>query len=155
MKKSTKISPRKTKSNRTQWTAQFLVAAELVRRGYVVAFTMGNHSPVADLMVGVKDGGNQFWVDVKGSSASAAWLVKKKASAADLFYVLVLVGQSREQDRFFILTQGEANRLADEYRMGHPRQKTTNPDGFNWGDALPFEGRWERLPPPHDREIES
>jgi hypothetical protein len=36
----------------TQWAAQFLVAAELTRRGHTGAFTMGNNTPVADLMVG-------------------------------------------------------------------------------------------------------
>jgi hypothetical protein len=29
------------KAARTEWAAVFLVAAELVRRGYVVSFTMG------------------------------------------------------------------------------------------------------------------
>jgi hypothetical protein len=42
--------------NRTQWAARFLVAAELVRRRYVVAFTKGNTNPMADLMVGLPRG---------------------------------------------------------------------------------------------------
>lgn len=56
------------KRMRTQWATQFLVASELVRRDYTVSFTMGNHTPNADLMVGTPSG-KQFWVDVKGRSA--------------------------------------------------------------------------------------
>ena len=54
------------KRQKTQWTAQYLAASELARRGYTVSFTMGNQTPVADLMVGNLQSGNQFWVDVKG-----------------------------------------------------------------------------------------
>ena len=35
------------KGRQTQWAAQFLTAAELVRRGYTVSFTMGNSTPVS------------------------------------------------------------------------------------------------------------
>jgi hypothetical protein len=35
---------RTARAQRTQWTAQFLAAAELVRNGYVVSFTMGNNT---------------------------------------------------------------------------------------------------------------
>ena len=54
------------KASQTEWTAAFLAAAELVRGGYVVSFTMGNRTPMADLMVGNPKNGDQFWVDVKG-----------------------------------------------------------------------------------------
>jgi hypothetical protein len=37
------------KGRQTQWATQFLVAAELIRRGYTVSFTQGNNTPVADL----------------------------------------------------------------------------------------------------------
>ena len=33
-----------------QWAAQFFVAAELTRRGYIVSFTLGN-APETDLHV--------------------------------------------------------------------------------------------------------
>jgi hypothetical protein len=59
-----------TKRVQTQWAAQFLAASELVRRGYTVSFTMGNHTPDADLMVGAPSY-RQFWIDVKGLSSKA------------------------------------------------------------------------------------
>ena len=65
------------KRGRTQWASQFLAAAELIRRGYVVTFTTGNNTPLADLMVGTHTG-EQFWVDVKGLSSKDSWNVKPK-----------------------------------------------------------------------------
>jgi hypothetical protein len=50
---------------RTQWAAQFAVAAELCKRGYEVSFTMGNATPVADLML-VSPLKRMFLIDVKG-----------------------------------------------------------------------------------------
>jgi hypothetical protein len=71
------------KRMRTQWAAQFLVASELVRRGYTVSFTMGNHTPDADLMVGVPRG-EQFWIDVKGLAAKNSWAVRPKPKHKNL-----------------------------------------------------------------------
>jgi hypothetical protein len=34
---------------------------------------MGNHTPVADLMVGHLATSTQFWVNVKGLSSSSSW----------------------------------------------------------------------------------
>jgi hypothetical protein len=49
-------------AGRTQWAAQFAVASELCKRGYEVSFTMGNSTPLADLMV-VSRNGAMFLVD--------------------------------------------------------------------------------------------
>jgi hypothetical protein len=129
--------------SRTQWAAQFLAAAELVRRHCIVSFTMGNSTPMADLMVGLPDG-RQFWVDVKGLSGPNAWLVKPKPAMTALYYILVLAGRERAGDRFFILRQSECNELIRSYLEGHPTAKPI--PSFNWGDAFPFENRWDTLP---------
>jgi hypothetical protein len=78
------------KTNKTQWATQFLAAAELVRRKYIVSFTMGNATPVADLMVGMQDG-RQFWVDVKGLQARNSFFIRPKPDHLNLFYVFVLL----------------------------------------------------------------
>lgn len=127
-----------------QWVAQFLIAAELERKGYDVAFTMGNHAPVTDLMAGHSTTGVQFWVDVKGQWAPNAWWGKAKPPRLNLFYVLVLVGPIGNLDRFFILDQLEFNNLVEQYRVTHPNQKPVG--GFNWGDPQKFEGQWQKLP---------
>src|SRR5689334_12260291 len=104
------IEPRgsaKERRRSVQWAAQFLVAAELERAGYDVAFTMGNSTPVADLMVGNPVNGDQFWVDVKGLQSRTAWWGKPKPKRPNLYYALVIVGADRNNDMFFILTQTE------------------------------------------------
>jgi len=96
---------KKSKGINTQWAAQFLVAAELTRRGYTVSFTMGNNTPFADLMVGAPTG-KQFWVDVKGLAQKSPWLLRPKSHHPELYYVLVyltpLANQPnvRQPDRF-------------------------------------------------------
>ena len=131
------------KAQRTQWSAQFLVAAELVRRGYTVSFTMGNHTPQADLMVGRLSSSVQFWVDVKGLSSNSPWLIKPKAPLKNLFYVLTRVGALREEDRFFVLSQSETNKLIGVNHAAHPADQT---NGFGWKAPHKYEGKWDRLP---------
>ena len=127
-----------------QWAGQFLVAAELERNGYDVAFTMGNTTPIADLMVGHSATGEQFWVDVKAQWEENAWWGKAKSLRLKLFYVLVKVGKIYGDDRFFILNQLEFNTLDEDYRLAHPTQKPVG--GFDWNYPIPYEGHWEKLP---------
>jgi hypothetical protein len=142
---------RTAKAQRTQWAAQFLAASELVRRGYVVSFTMGNHTPTADLMVGIPNGGTQFWVDVKGLSSNNAWLITPKPQHENLFYILVRVGirsgENRKNDRFFILSQKEMNQLLDEARAEREaRNSTDKTEGFGFRHPRDYEDRWGSLP---------
>ena len=138
------------KGRQTQWATQFLAAAELIRRGYTVSFTQGNNTPVADLMVG-SPSSKLFWVDVKGLSSKNPWLITPKAPRGELFYVLVLLSplaqnpKERTPDRFFILTQAEANDLESAYRQAHPKDKGAIP-GFAFADAAGCEDCWEKLP---------
>jgi hypothetical protein len=57
----------KVKRCSVQWAAQFFVAAELTRKGYIISFTLGNTSET-DLHVSNIDLSTQFRVDVKGHS---------------------------------------------------------------------------------------
>jgi hypothetical protein len=138
------------KGHQTQWATQFLAAAELIRRGYTVSFTQGNNTPVADLMVG-SPSSKLFWVDVKGLSAKNSWGIKPKELRDDLFYVLVLLSRltekpkKREPDRFFILSQPEANEIEEAYRKTHPNDKGKFP-GFNFSRAIAHEDLWDKLP---------
>ncbi len=138
---------RTAKTGRTQWTAQFLAASELVRQGYTVSFTMGNHTPDADLMVGTVDG-RQFWVDVKGQASRGSWLLGRKADRLNLFYILVLVGLTRERDEFYILNQSDVNHLTAKYAKEHPNQKNIKGlEGCGFRDVADFKNGWETLPP--------
>jgi len=135
------------KRHHTQWGAQFLVAAELERRDYTVSFTMGHNTPIADLMVATRNG-VQFAIDVKGQASKSSWNVREKKLWPNLFYILVYFPRAPEADsidRFFILTQAEANQLVAKYRQSHPGDRGKAP-GFGFSDPIAFENRWDTLP---------
>jgi hypothetical protein len=132
----------------TQWGAQFLVAAELERRLCTVSFTMGHNTPVADLMV-ASPSGNQFAVDVKGLSGKNSWNLRQKTPRQNLFYILVYFppngSKNCSADRFFILTQAEADQLVTTYQKNHPGD-TGKAQGFAFNDPAQYEGDWSKLP---------
>ena len=130
----------------TQWTAQFLVAAELVRRRYVVSFTMGNDAPNADLIVSHEGRRTPFWVDVKGSVRRNGWFIKQKPHLDRLYYILVEIAKERKDDLFFILSQEELANAVREYsgthdvKLGHEKVRIGKVEE-RYG-----EGNWKRLP---------
>lgn len=138
--------------HRTQWAAQFAVASELCKRGYEVAFTMGNH-PSVDIMV-VSPKGVAFGIDVKGLYKRNFFVVKPKEIRADLFYVLTFVPDNAP-NQFFILSQDEANRAVAE-GLEHSRKVAAakgksagEADSFpciGWKAAHQFDGKWRTLP---------
>lgn len=123
----------------------------MCKRGYEVALTLGNH-PDIDLMV-ISPNGRQFLVDVKGQYKPNFWPVRKKEPRGNLFYVLALV-PPRERNRFFILTQDQANRgIAADWARSRARRKAKglagDPrdfPGIEWKFAEDFEDSWEALP---------
>ena len=133
----------------SKWTAEYLVAAELSRRGYTLAFTQGSHTPDYDLIIAPKHGA-VFKIDVKGQAAKGSWLLRPKENQDELYYVLVYAPpgeKPRPSDRFFILTQQEANDKVKAYDQAHPNQKSDIP-GFDFRDVATseFEDRWDKLP---------
>jgi hypothetical protein len=108
---------------------------------------MGNHTPMADLMVGNPETGDQFWVDVKGLSAPNSFPIGSKADHKNLFYILVLVGGDRSKDEFFVLSQAEVKAEIRKYNDAHPNAKPTpSLDGVGYRTARPFKDRWNILP---------
>ena len=133
------------RNRRTQWAAQFAVASELCKRGYEVAFTMGNCTPVADLMVISPMERTPFLVDVKGLYAKNPWVISRKPKRDQLFYVLSFVPDDAPNE-FFILTQEEVlNYISAELvRLGRPQDYPMT--GILWKQALAHLNRWEVLP---------
>jgi hypothetical protein len=110
---------------------------------------MGNRTPIADLLVAHVPTRSQFMVDLKGQSSRSQWIIGIKEDVPTLFYILVLVGTARANDRFFILRQDEAKRTIRENAEAHPDQKPLNPkgfSGFSFSAAVPSEDRWDKLP---------
>lgn len=137
------------KKYQTQWAAQFYVAAELTRRGYLVSLTMGN-APVADLLV-VSPKQTTFQIDVKGQSTRNFWLIQRRepTECGGLFFVLVYLPKDSEPPRFYVLSGAELMKRRDEYEQ---RVKTAgseyqdNLGGINWSTAFEYENRWKDLP---------
>jgi hypothetical protein len=138
-----------SKRFQTHWTAQFYVAAELTRRGYQVALPSVKERGT-NLFVTTPDGNTQFEVEVKGLSAHSFWLVEKRDSVANLYYVLVyLPGNVAKSPQFFVLSGAEMMKKRAEYRThiesigGKYRDDM---GGINWSTPFPFENRWNILP---------
>ena len=127
----------------TQWAAQFAVASELYKRGYLVSFTMGNATPEADLMV-MSPQRVSFLIDVKGQKTNSFWRIRSKGVKANLFFVLALVPPGKP-NRFFILSHDQVNRLMKAYERSGVKYDPRF-SGFNPGSAVPYEDKWDALP---------
>jgi hypothetical protein len=135
----------KRAGRRTQWAAQFAVASELCKRGYEVAFTMGNATPLADLMVVSPKIKRNFLIDVKGLYRPNPWIIKKKDARDDFYYVLAFV-PDEGHNRFFILSQADVNQyIRDELdRLRRPDDYSMT--GITWQQAEHHENDWGALP---------
>lgn len=127
-----------------EWTAVFLAAGELARRGFRVSFTLGQSAPLADLVVRAPSG-KAFIVDVKGKCRPGRWVVKPKDQTPDLFYILVRLGMTpagiaRANDRFFVMDQAETARLT------RINAATPSLSGFSSQAAAASQDAWDRLP---------
>jgi hypothetical protein len=133
------------RERRTQWAAQFAAAAELCKRGYEVSFTMGNATPVADLMLVSPKLKQMFLIDVKGLYRKNSWLIKRKPIRRDLYYVLAFVPEDGT-NRFFVISQQNMNSLIAEElkRLGRPNEYPIT--GILWSAAEKHESRWNILP---------
>jgi len=131
---------------RTQWTAQFYVAAELTRREYLVSLTFGN-APVADLLV-KSPAGRQFTVDVKGQSTRSFWLMQNRLPDANHYFILVYLPENLQIPRYFIVSSDELMRRREEYRQSVLLRGRYRDDlgGMNWSTAYEYEAKWENLP---------
>jgi hypothetical protein len=131
----------------TQWAAQFYVAAELTRRGYLIALTLGN-AKATDLLVS-SDSGKHFRVEVKGQSKRNFWLYERVEPRDDLFYIFVAIGKVGEHPRFNVLSSAEAMTEYDEYKRAYPPaqwEKWKGWWGMKWQTAFKYENQWEKLP---------
>jgi hypothetical protein len=135
----------------TGWAGALAVAAELSRRGYDAAITLGN-TPALDLIC-ASPSGKPFTVQVKSLSTWNWILIQKtlldEMPRDNLFFAVVLVPSDFEKPfEFHILTHAEA---CDSYRQQRKVKKDGTPykpgmDGLAWGDVKPHKNRWDKLP---------
>jgi hypothetical protein len=134
----------------TQWAAQFAVASELCKRGYEVTLTMGNTTPLADLMVVSPKEKIMFLIDVKGLYKKNYWQIKGQSPRENLFYVLAYVPEGKP-NQFFVMTQQQVNdSIASELSRARPERRALGAVklrlGARWKHALEFENHWDILP---------
>lgn len=132
-------------ARQTQWAAQFAVACELCKLGYEISFTMGNSTPVADLMVVSPVRHEMFLIDVKGLYRKNPWIVKQKPARANLFYVLAYVPPSQPNE-FFVLSQADTNKLIMSELQRFNRAADYRVTGFLWKLAERHKDAWHILP---------
>jgi transcriptional regulator with XRE-family HTH domain len=122
----------------TQWAAQFLVAGELTRRGYLISFPFGN-APATDIHA-TSPNGTSFPVEIKGLKSANFWLVRKPRGKDLRLYILALVpqGEPLKAPRYFVLTAKDLLLI----HVDDPKWP-----GMNWGAVLEYESRWDKLPP--------
>lgn len=140
------------KTHHTSLAATLAVGAELSRRGFDVAFTIGN-TPRIDLLCDVPDG-KPFKVQVKGISNPAGFWVQKTFFEAplqkNLFLIIVLVPKPEDKSalRFFVLSHQDAKteslKLPKFRRDGRRIEKHDN--GLYWRSITPYEDKWDKLP---------
>jgi hypothetical protein len=130
----------------TQWAAQFYVAAELTRRGYLTAMTFGN-APRSDLLVRSPHG-QSFTVDVKGQSTRNFWLVQRREADANHYFVLVYLPPHCQPPQFFVLSSGQLMEYRSEYEAASKARGKYRDDlgGMNWATALPHRDQWDVFP---------
>lgn len=135
----------------TGWAGALAVAAELSRREYDAAITLGN-TPALDLIC-ASPSGKSFTVQVK-SVSSGNWILIRKSMLEqppkdDLFFAVALVPSNPDRPmEFHILTHAEAcahygaqrrvKRDGTPYKPGY--------EGLSWGDVRKHAGRWDKLP---------
>ena len=135
----------KRSGHRTQWAAQFAVASELCKRGYEVSFTMGNRTPLADLMIVSPIRKEMFLVDVKGLYRKNPWIIKRKPGRDNLFFILAFV-PTGGANQFFVLTQESVHRLIRRELRRLRRPDDYPVTGISWSLALQFADEWQVLP---------
>ena len=135
----------------TGWAGALAVAAELSRREYDAAITLGN-TPALDLICS-SPGRTSFTVQVKSLSAHNWVLIRKEHLTGlrrlDLYFVVVVVPNDvSEPFSFHILTHAEVCEL---YEMQPKKRNDGKPlkpgmEGVAWADVAQYLGRWGKLP---------
>ncbi len=135
----------------TGWAGALAVAAELSRREFDAAITLGN-TPALDLIC-ASPSGTSFTVQVKSLTVANCVLIPKRMleeePKARLLFCAVLVPTDPDRPfEFFILTHREVCALWSRMPKVKKNGEAYRPgfEGLNWGDIKPHKDRWDKLP---------
>ena len=142
--------------HQTQWAGQIGVAHEMTRRGYLVAFTMGN-APSVDLLC-QSPKGQVFPVQVKSLKSKNYFLYQESLRDCnpDLCFVFVLVPETPSQPpEYFVLNNAQFQRIDKEEEArfkkieterGRPYAKFSPGISYGTLNRDEFRNAWHNLP---------
>lgn len=142
--------------HQTQWAGQFGVAHEMTRRGYLVAFTMGN-APTVDLLC-KSPKGQDFSVQVKSLRSKTYFCYQESllAPKPDLCIVFILIPEALLQPpeyfvlnnpQFLSIVKEEDARLKEaEIKRGKPYAKFSPGISYHTLSRNEFRNAWHNLP---------
>ena len=133
---------------------EYLVAAELTRRGYVASLTLRNTRGI-DILASNSDATKSVGIQVKTSQgANARWMMNKKAEvdlAENLFYVLVCLVPHAAPTFFIVPRRIVATYVRESHQRwlktlgkGGKRHRDSNLRSFRDHDHE-YKDRWELL----------
>lgn len=131
-----KSKTRKERSPCTHLAGEYFVAAELSKRGFNVAMTVGNAKKV-DLII--EDDEVTLPVQVKAIALKrfVGWPIKLGSSySKNLIFVLVVLGKIDESPKYYILDGNEVTTLTKKYKSRAI---------LNVGDVKCKENNWELI----------
>lgn len=101
--------------NSTHLAGEYFVAAELYRRGYSVAMTLGNAKAI-DLFAEYEAHTVNVQVKAIRNKKSIGWPIMQAAIKNNIIYVLVLLNEPGTPPEYFICTSTEARERTKQYR---------------------------------------
>jgi hypothetical protein len=137
-----------TKQQMTGMRGVYLVAAELCRRGFIVAPT-SRSARGADLLVTDQNCDRAFSVQVKTNARTfTCWLINIRAKALvsrTLIYVLVNIKKGGELTEFFVVP---SKVISQETEVYYPPSR---PYAFSYERACAYKDRWDLFGSPTER----
>lgn len=126
--------------NSTHLAGEYFVAAELYRRGYSVALTMGNAKAI-DLFA--EKNGRTISVQVKAirSKKSVGWPIMRDRIKSNILYIFVCLNGVDSGPRYFVCTPEEARERCKQYR-------TRGIIDYSRLDSPDYKERWDKLEVP-------
>lgn len=153
-------------------TAEHLVTAELLRRGYIATPFAGN-VPEFDLIltddnlqtipVQVKAKGSKkgcwhsdtlLWMEIEFTD-NGRQIIKGKTEIfhPELIYIFVEIGETHKEDRFFLMQKKDVQEVHYtrhlEWNLAHDQRRPRNPKTTHCGiwskDILEYENNWQLI----------
>jgi hypothetical protein len=123
--------------NCSHLAGEYFVAAELYKRGYSVAITLGNAKAI-DLFA--EKGARTVNVQVKAirNRKSVGWPIMRDRVLDSIVYVFVCLNDAGEPPSYFICTSDEARAKVKQYAIRGIIDLTTL-------RGAEYEGRWDKI----------